>query len=50
MSVNFTRIAIHCLFSILLLVCCTAGLAAGDRRLYHVDYKIVLQPKNILPE
>ena len=45
MSANHTRKSIHCLFSMLLLVCSTPGLAADDRRLYHVDYKIELQPK-----
>ena len=42
---NHARIPIHCLFSILLLVCSTLSLAADDRRLYYVDYKVEFQPK-----
>ena len=45
MSENHARISIHYLLSIFLLVCSTLSLAAEDRRLYHVDYKIEFQPK-----
>lgn len=45
MSENQARISIRYLFSILLLFCSTFGLAADDRRLYHVDYKVEFKPK-----
>lgn len=45
MSANRARISIHCLFSILLLVCSTLSSAADDRRLYYVDYMVEFQPK-----